>query len=214
MISPSDVSRLERVLWSMMRSFERLALAQYEAHAPMLATADKRAFVAALEAAAPNDEELAGTPLAAPIKALLVAATGKDEASTLIVQGLVLEQLGRVIYERAHEAKGVSKESLALAARGKVAAAAISEHAASLVEARIGRGEPLFLAFVKATDPVFSRIDPLGEAVDTVFAEPFDIRFADIMGDVTAEVLPTMTGLGVERRKLIVHLTAALMKSA
>lgn len=210
----TDVAALERVLWSMMQGFETLALAQYAAHAPALATDEKRALVAQLAAAAPSDAALRATPLSAPVADLLVVAEGADVAATLLVQGLLLEQLGRVIYERAHEVEGVSAQGRAIAASGKAAAEQALDAVPGLVERDVGRGDKLFDAFVKATAPVLSRLDALGEAVDAVFAEPFDIRFADLMGDVTAEVLPVCTALGVERRKLIIHFTGALMKSA
>lgn len=210
----SDTQTLERVLWSMMRSFETVALKAYETHAPALASDEKRAFVARLTAAASDDAALRATPLAAPVSDLLGAAKGDGVASTLLVQGLLLEQLGRVIYERALDVQGVSAESRSLAEQGKAAAEKAVDLVPDLVEKHVGRGDKLFDAFVQASAPVLQRLDSLGEAVDAVFAEPFDIRFADLMGDVTAEVLPVCTALGVERRKLIIHFTGALMKSA
>src|SRR5258707_940025 len=70
----TPVDATELLLWALMRKFERLALERYAAHAPMLATADKRRFVACLDAFAPDENALATSSLAAPVDALLLRA--------------------------------------------------------------------------------------------------------------------------------------------
>src|SRR6185503_331181 len=81
----SPVDETERLLWALMRKFERLALERYAAHTPALATLEKRRFVARLDALATDEAPLAASILAAPVEELLARARSTDAVSALIV---------------------------------------------------------------------------------------------------------------------------------
>jgi hypothetical protein len=203
---------LEAALFSMMKAFEALAVAVYEREAPDLCTPEKRTFVAHLATKSPNDDALNRTVLAEPVRVLLDKVAHQPHGA-LLVQGLVLEQLGRVIYERIQVTPLASAAGKALAKQGQTATLSVLDKIPNLVTIRIGTGDTLFAAFVQASGPVFSQLDSLGEGVDAVFGKNFDIQFAEVMGDLTAELLPMCVELGMERRKLVIHLTGALMKT-
>lgn len=209
----TDVASKERVAWAMMRRFEALAAEQYAKHAPTLLTDEKKAVLTQLDAISPDDAPLGDSPLGEPIAGLLDAAKG-EQKHTLLVQALLLEQLGALIYEAVKDNENVSEAGRALAADGAVAATATVEQAPDLVEKHIGTGDAAFDAFTSTTGDVLSRLDSLGEAVDDMFGDAFDLRFADVMGDLTAELLPVCTGLGMQRRKLMMYLTSCLMTAA
>jgi hypothetical protein len=204
----------ENIAWSMMRAFETLARDQYTEHAPALLDAAKTSVLDRLGTLAPDDSALRSSPLGEPIEGLLAAARG-DERSTLIVQALLLEQLGQVIYERVAENEIISSQGRELARDGAAAAAAIVGKAPGLIEAKIGTGDKAFDAFTETTGDVLARLDALGEAVDSLFGESFDLQFADVMGDLTGELLPVCTSeLGMQRRQLMMYLTSCLMSAA
>jgi len=209
----SQLAKEEAVAWAMMRSFEALAAEQYAQHAPELLTDEKKAVLSALRELAPDDTPLTSSALGKPIADLIKAARG-DEKSTLLVQALLLEQLGALIYEAVKEEEGVSAGGRALAAMGASAATATIERAPDLIESRIGTGDAAFDAFTATTGDVLSQLDGLGEAVDELFGEAYDLHFADVMGDLTAELLPICTGLGMKRRQLMMYLASCLMTAA
>jgi hypothetical protein len=207
-----NTATLEQALFSMMKAFEALAMNTYQREAPQLCTAEKQAFVKALNDHVHNDDALQQTVLAKPVRALLNDVAHQPRGA-LLVQGLVLEQLGRVIYERVQNTTVASEASKTLATAGQAAAMSVLDLVPALIRNTIGTGETLFAAFVDASGPVFSQLDQLGEGVDAVFGTDFDIQFADLMGDLTAELIPMCVELGMERRKLVIHFTAALMKT-
>jgi hypothetical protein len=184
-----NLASLEAALFSMMKAFEALAVLVYERDATVLCTEQKRRFVATLAGRSPDDEALNQTVLAKPVRELLDKVAHQPNGA-LLVQGLVLEQLGRVIYERVQQTAAATPASKELAALGQAAATSVLDLVPALVRERIGTGETLFAAFVQASGPVFSQLDQLGEGVDAVFGTDFDIQFADLMGDLTAELLP------------------------
>lgn len=201
----------ERLLWTIMRRFEDDAARCYERHAPALLVEPKRRF-GGLLAAAPTDEAaLSASPLARPLEAVLAAAPSDDPDATLICRGLLLEELGRGIYGALAERADVSPATRELAAAGLEAATAARDQAVEEVSRVLGGGDALFDRFVAKTRLLLSRLDSLGEEVDAAFAKRFGLAFADLMGDFAAEVLPRCTGLGMDRRKLVVHFTGALM---
>ncbi len=201
---------LQDALFSMMKGFEDLAACVYLRDAPTLNVPQKQQLVAQLAARVKDDRALQSTPLASPV-ARLLAQVAQQSHGALLVQGLVLEQLGRVIYERITQSDAADADSKTLASMGVASATAVLEQVPALIAARIGTGDTLFAAFVDASTAVLSQLDQLGEGVDAVFGERFGISFADLMGDLTSELLPMCTGLGIERRKLVIHLTGALM---
>ena len=201
----------ECLLWTILRSFESLALKQYELNVSMLATAEKKDLVQLLVSQVPTDEALEGTDLALPIKNLMVSATGTDQEHTLIVQGLLLEVLGRTIY-RMFQAKDMfSSSTSALCNTGLEAGKSIHREIRRLINEKIGIGEQLFQAFVTISKPVIINLDALGERLDRHFNERFGISFADLMGEFIAELIPTCVELGMERRKIVGYLTSVLM---
>ncbi len=202
---------LEALFWAILRRFESAAIRQYDRVAPELAEAAKRAYVARLQDCGATDAVLDASELAAPVRDLLATAANNDLVTTLIVQGLFLEHLGRAIYRVAGEQDSMSPESRALAADGIVASDAVVARCTELLARTIPNGEDLFHRFVDASRDLVERLDTLGEAVDHVFGERFHLHFRDIMGDFTADLLPACVELGMTRRKVVAHLTGALM---
>ncbi len=201
----------EYLLWTILRSFETLALTQYERNAAVLATAEKKDLVNLLISQVPTDEAFEGTDLAVPIKNLMVSATGADQQHTLIVQGLLLEVLGRTIYRMFQAKEMFSTTTSTLCNTGLAAGKSINREIRRLISEKIGMGEQLFQAFVTVSRPVIINLDTLGERLDKHFNERFGISFADLMGEFVAELIPTCVELGMERRKIVGYLTSVLM---
>lgn len=202
---------LEDLFWAILRRFEGAALAQYGACLPDLATPAKRAYVERLQQRAPSDSQLDASDLAGPVRELLSTAENKDAITTLIVQGLFLEHLGRAIYRLASEQPSMSAESRTLAVDGVAASDAVVARTTELLAQRFPSGDELFNRFVEASRDLVVRLDTLGEGVDQTFGEKFQLHFRDIMGDFTADLLPACVALGMTRRKVVSHLTGALM---
>jgi hypothetical protein len=211
---PAAGDETEALLLAILRRFEALALAKYEAHAPALAGPEKRAFVAALGARAPGPAPLGRSELASAVEDLLAHADLPDAASTLLVQGLVLERLGHEIYGALVRSPRASPALAALAREGRAAAAETLAALPALLAREIGSGETLFTAFVARTGEVLRRLDALGEEIDRAFGARFELRFADILGGFVAEMIPASVALGMSRRKVVCHLAGALMKGA
>lgn len=211
--TPADrpVDRVELLLWALMHKFERLALARYTTHAPGLATDSKRGFVARLDALAADEASLAASELAGPVEKLLARARGADEVSALIVQGLVLEHLGHAIYRIAEGADRASTASRNLAAVGRAASSSVTAAASARIAERVGTHEELFRVFAELSYDVVAALDALVEPVDHVFGERFGLRFVDVLGEFTADLIVACTALGMQRRKVVAHLTGACM---
>jgi hypothetical protein len=209
--APDDAD--ERLLWALMARFERLALDRYAALVPELATDDKRAFVARLDAIAADADAgaLEASPLAAPVDALLARAQSADEVAALLVQGLVLERLGQAIYRIAEQTARASEATRALAAVGLAASHGVTASAAQRIAQRIGSGDALYAVFVDRTHDVVAALDALADPVDRVFGERFGLRFADLMGEFVADLTTAGTALGMQRRKVVAHLAGACM---
>lgn len=202
----------ERLFWALMRRFEALALDRYLTHVPDLATAEKRAFVGTMDGLAAAAPALAASPLAEPTEALLGTAASPDAGTTLIVQGLILERLGQAIYGIVAETeRTVGDVSRAHATAGRGA----SESVTALVPPRLvaGAGDPgaLWTAFAAASHDLFAALDGLADPVDRVFGARFGLRFADVMGEFTADLIGACTALGMPRRKVVAHLAGAAM---
>ncbi len=201
----------ELLLWSVMVWFERQALAQYEAHLPLFASADKRRWVEELEAVVISDDALRASALHAPMDELVAAAAGVDRPSAaLVVQGLVLERVRRVVYDAVRVSPGASEMTRRLARRGSTISTALVEKAPSLLHDQNEEGS-MFSLFVEESDAVLQQLDAVGESVDAVFGERFGLSFSDIVGEFVADLVPTCVGLGMDRRKVMSHLAGALM---
>jgi hypothetical protein len=194
-----------------MHKFERLALERYTAHAPALATLEKRRFVARLDALETDEAPLAASVLAAPVEELLARARGTDAVSVLIVQGLVLEHLGQAIYRVAKDTERASPGSRALAADGQAASVSVTAEAAAEIAERVGTDERLYPVFVEASEEALAALDALADPVDEVFGERFGLRFADVLGEFAAGLITACTALGMQRRKVVAHLAGACM---
>jgi hypothetical protein len=205
------VDRAELLLWALMRRFERLALERYAAHSPTLATPEKRSFVARLDALPADEQALSASELGRPVEELLVHARSADEVATLIVQGLVLEQLGRAIYRVAEGTDRANDATRALAAQGGIASASVTAATSARVAECVGTGEKLYAVFAERSHDVIAALDALAEPVDRVFGERFGLRFADVMGEFAAELITACTALGMQRRKIVAHLAGACM---
>lgn len=202
----------ERLLWTLMRRFETLALDRYRTHALDLATPAKCDFVATIVALDAADADLAACDLARPTDALLAAARSPDEAATLIVQGIVLERLGQAIYGIvAATERAVGEASRGLARAGRAASESVTARVADRLAARVGAGDALWTAFAGASHDVLAALDGLADPVDRVFGDRFGLHFADLMGEFTADLVEASTALGMPRRKVVAHLAGAAM---
>lgn len=211
MVVNAAINKSELLLWTILRNFELLALKQYEKNVAVLATQEKRELVNLLSSQAPSDEALEEISLTQSIRNLLNSATGPDEIHTLIIQGLLLETLGRTIYQIFENNKVLSSSTRALCSTGLQAGRSVKTKIAKLIIEKMGIGEQLFQTFVTVSRPVIMHLDALGERLDQHLNERFNISFADLMGEFVAELIPLCVELGVERRKIVGHLTGVLM---
>ena len=210
-MAKATINESELLLWAILRRFELLALMQYEKNVAILATSEKRELVDLLNSQAPADEALEETSLVNPVNDLLNSATNSDETHTLIIQGLLLETLGRTIYQIFEENTGLSSSTRSLCSAGLRAGKSVKAKIQKLIAEKMGLGEQLFQTFVTVSRPVITQLDALGERMDYHFSERFGVSFADLMGEFVAELVPICVELGVERRKIISHLTGVLM---
>lgn len=202
----------EQLLWTLMRKFERLALDRYCALAPMLATAEKRRFVAWLEELEGDDEALAASELARPAEELLErAGRAGGEIAVLIVQGLILEHLAQAIYRIAAGTERASASFRELGAAGRTASASTIAAASARIAERLGTHETLYAVFADVSHDTLGALDALAEPVDHVFGERFGLRFAELMGEFVADLITACTALGMQRRKVVAHLAGACM---
>lgn len=211
-MSSTEQASREQQLWTMMRAVEAKAAALYQRHASELATQDKQAVLGTLEKLGAPMQELQGTPLFDPLSKLL-SVFGDTKSFTLFVNGLVLEQLGATIYGRIADNAAISPEGRAFARHAEKVSIATRDTAARSIASSV-TGAHVFDTFASETGEVLTRLDGLGEVIDASLGEAFDIRFADVLGDLTSELLPICIELGMVRRKLIMHLTSAFMSAA
>jgi hypothetical protein len=201
----------QHLLWTIMRRFERQALGQYTGLGAGLDLSGKAAAVRQLSALAPSDAPLEASELRQCMQDLEASAERRPDAlSVLVVQGLVLEPLRRVVYARLEQAAGVSARCRGLAGQLQRVSEGVATTVPGLFAARVpapGR----FTCFVEASNEALHGLDALGEGVDRVFGERFQLQFSDVVGEYVADLVPTCTGLGMERRKVLTHLAGALM---
>jgi hypothetical protein len=208
---PLDADEL--LIWTIMRTFEVQASAQYVAHVPQLATPEKRRVGPALLDLAGDDGPLEASTLGASMKALVASASeAAHEGAVLVVQGLILERVRQVVYATLERVERISERSRAIARSLEGVSRTTVARAPELFAAAYARqGQAPFALFTEASDDVLGRLDAVGEGVDEVFGDRFDLRFAEIVGDFVAELVPACVRLGMERRKVMSHLAGALM---
>lgn len=207
----TDLEHSEALLWTILARFESLAVEQYAVSAPALLTTEKRDAVALLRTRATDDEFLAGSGLEAPITALLQNATSSRAEHVLIAQGLFLEAIGEAIYRSFAENAATSEPTRALCERGFAASARARAIVPGLLRTQIGDGDVLLQAIMTEAGPLLRCVDDLGEGIDASFLDPYGLSFADLMGDVAAELIAMCLVLGIDRRKFVAFLTSALM---
>ena len=207
---PGILAPPERLLWTVLRRLEALALERYERFVPTLATPAKRIVVEQLQDELPTDSALAGQELDGPVRDLCGAASTDSALATLCVQGLTLERLGQAIYSRMATNPGAGPLSRHLADLGGAAAGVSLELAISELQRRSST-EDLLAAYFTATRPVLACFDAVGDAGDRALGGHFGLRFIDVLTDVATELIDNCVHLGMDRRKLICHLTAAFM---
>jgi hypothetical protein len=211
-IEVASLDDQEVMLWSVMRTFEAQASVQYRTYAPLLAV-PKHGAVPVLLRVAGDDRLLQGSILAEPMSELVQSAAGAEsEAAVLVVQGLVLERVRRVVYATLAGLPDISETSRSIAqALEPLSAKVVSLTQPMFAAAWARSGGRPFSLFAEASDDVLHKLDAVGEGVDEVFGERFGLRFADIVGEFVADLVPTCVELGMERRKVMSHLAGALM---
>jgi hypothetical protein len=146
------------------------------------------------------------------VQDLCSAASTDSALATLCVQGLTLERLGQAIYARLATSPGAGPLSRHLADLGGEAAGVTIELALSELQRRSST-EDLLAAYCTAARPVLACFDAVGVAGDRALGDHFGLRFIDVLTDVAAELIDNCVQLGMDRRKLVCHLTAAFMGS-
>ena len=210
-VRPFD--EVDGLLWATLRLFEEQAQRQYESSATQLMGEDKGSFVARVASAAEACTSFEQSPLQAPMRDLLASAEAVTcERDVLIVQGLVLERVREVIYRFVGASAGASDETRAMAGVGRATSDAIVRTALTRLGQLALTVGPLFPAFVERSDDVLHKLDAVGECVDEVFGSRFDLRFADVVGEFVADLVPACVFLGMDRRKVMGHLAGALME--
>jgi hypothetical protein len=207
----ADLDRTEALLLTILARFESLAVEQYTASAPALLTPEKQRAVELLRTRVSDDDFLIGTQLEAPVAALLANVKSAREDHVLIAQGLFLEAIGEAIYRNFGENAATSEPTRALCARGFAASARAKAMVPGLLRSRIGEGDVLLQAIMTEAGPLLRSIDDLGDGIDAAFLDRFGVSFADLMGDVAAELIAMCPELGIDRRKFVSFLTGALM---
>jgi hypothetical protein len=206
-----DRSGLENLYWEILRAFEDLALQQYQSQVPVLATAAKRDLVERLTLRAPDTVALEASEIAGPVRELLAEARQPDEIHTLVVQGLILENLAQAIYGTVDQNPKVSEESRHLAAVGHAASMSVTEQIPTLLTGKFADSDKLFDEFAQRSHEILLRLDTLGDGVDRLFGDSFSLHFKDIAGAFVARLIPICSGMGMVRRKVVSHLAGAFM---
>jgi class 3 adenylate cyclase len=206
-----ELDRSEALLWTILTRFETLAAEQYARCAPSLLTPEKERVIALLRTRVQGGDDLAGTPLATPVAALMESVTSVAEAHVLIAQGLFLELIGEAIYRTFGANAATSESTRVLCEQGAAASGRARAIVSELLRSRVGTGDVLLQAIMNEAGSLLRSLDDLGEAIDATYLDRFDVSFADLMGDVAAELISLCLELGVDRRKFVAFLTSALM---
>jgi len=206
----------ERLLLTILRSFEALAADQYHRTIGVLLGDEKHHLLEQLDAQVPTDEALETTDLAPPVKHLLTLLRSQDKIQVLIVQGLILELLGQTIYKTVSESAASSPAMRRLCDQGLHANAETRRHVVEALRQEFPQrdnppGADLLDALIARSGPVLDQLNTLGEGLDQHFGEAFGIHFADLMAEFASELLVVCTGLGADRRRLVGFLTRIMM---
>lgn len=204
------MDELERTFWSMMSRFEGLAQELYRQHAPALAVASKADLVRRLREV-PAPAEGSPGPLTEAVDALLARAQARDPAEVLLIWGLFLEPLGQIVYRLVGARPVLSEAGRHLGAAALSASAEATQRVEAVIRAELGEGDALLDQFLRVTRPVLGALDSFGEAVDEAFGDRFGLRFAELLGQLSGQLLPTCVALGMQRRRVVMHLASALM---
>ncbi|MCA9568823.1 MAG: hypothetical protein KC656_13320, partial [Myxococcales bacterium] len=122
------------------------------------------------------------------------------------------ERLGVVLYRTLAEGGRLSERGEVVARRALLASRDASGRATRKLRAELPDPADRFDVFASRSTPLLASLDAFGEALDARFADRLGLRFADVMGDFVADLLPCCVDeLGFERRRVVVHLTGALM---
>jgi hypothetical protein len=198
-----DRNGLENLFWEILRAFEDLALQQYERYLPVFATTAKREFVGQLAARAPHMRTLEASEIAAPVAALLAEAKQPDELHTLIVQGLILENLAQAIYSTVDQNPKVDEKTRHLATVGHAASMSVTEQLPVLLPPKFADSEELFQEFAQRSHEILTRLDALGDGVDRLFGDLSSLR---ISPQVRRPSDSDLQRYGMVRRKVVSHL--------
>lgn len=197
--------------WNLMGCFERQAIAQYRARVNDLPLLAKEACLRELHALATPSQALPKGALGDTMGALLDATDALEGRATILAaQGLVLEQVRRSVYAAVSESPAAGPPTRELALAASIASAEVSSRCAALF-AREVVPEARFTCLVEASDALLRHIDALGEEIDATFGDIYAVRFSQVVGDFVAELVTSCTSLGMERRKVLGHLSGALM---
>jgi len=204
----------EPALWRVLSTVEAHTADRYAQAAPALAAPERPPLVAQMRRLA-GGVALEDTGLDGPVRSLLQVAEGQGTAhDAALLQGLLLEQLGATLYTTLAEGGRLTAAGQALASDAAAASRAAAQRAVAQLRAEHPDPQERFYAFTAASRPLLAQLDSLGEALDGRFAAPLELRFADVLGDFMAELLPCcVSELGFSRRRVMVHFTQALMSA-
>ena len=210
MSDPGELDDTERLMWTVLHRMESLALRNYRTHIPEMASDAKVALVERL-ATQVSDDLLAASPLAGPMDELMQAAEAGSAADALMVQGLILEPLGQTFYNHLADNAAAAPATRAMAVTGVESTTASIDKAVGLAPTHVGSDDLLYQEFISRTRETLSALNDMDEPLDDQFGEKYGLSFADLVGDFTAELIPTCAGLGMNRRQVVCHLTGAFM---
>lgn len=207
----AEQSARDELFWNLMGHFERYALSQYRTWLGELPLSTKEACLRDLETLVPRGLPLPAGGLERSMTAVLEASRALEGRATILVaQGLVLEQVRRSIYVSVAKSPLAGFRTRELGRAASVASAEVARRCAALF-AREVESEARFSCFVAASHESLKRLDGLGEEIDAAFGDGYGLRFSHIVGDFVAELLLSCTSLGMERRKVLGHLSSALL---
>lgn len=201
----------EQLLWSIFRRLEMVAVEKYKAFVPSLDLSAKQNYVERLSSHVDSDAALNESHLAGAIEDLVTASNTNDEGSVAIANGIVLELLGRTIYQLLAKNSAVDSTTHELANAGLKASQTVSQSAEERLAALFSDVDLLFDRFAEVTQPILVQLDGLSEEIDETFGARFGLEFTEMLSEFAGELLPICIGLGMNRRQVTCHLASAFM---
>jgi hypothetical protein len=198
---------IEQTFWSMMKQLEALAVSQYKKFIPELNTARKEIFLQGL----PSQQNSPSDQLSTAVEKLVQAATKNSRLDTLLLQGFTLEILGQAVYRAIQNTSAINESSHLLAQQANTASQDVLQQILSTLRKENVVGDSGFKAFVSATQDVFGALDSMGSLIDETFTSESQLKFDDVLADAVTELLKYGADLGMDRKKLLRHLTSSLM---